>query len=135
MGYNLKATKKAFDPVKDDRYTLKVETTKVEPHEKNGVEGERIEITYRIVDGEFENRKVWDYIYLPWALWKARNILECGGSDMANSEDVTADGIAGALTGLQVSAYLETTKGDNDNFRTNVKEYKPVEGDMPSLLK
>jgi hypothetical protein len=134
VGYNLKATKKAFDPIPDDRYTLKVETTKVEPHEKNGVTGEKIEITYRICGGEFENRKVWDYVYLPGALWKARAILEAGENLLAESEDVTADVIASALMGLQVSAFLETTLGENGNLRTNVKEYKPIKGDLPGIL-
>lgn len=134
MGYNLKATKKTFDPVEDNRYKLKVEATKIEPHEKNGTEGEKIEVTYKIMDGEFANRKVWDNIYLPWTAWKARTILEAGGSDMAAAEDVTAEGIANALIGLEVSAYIETSKTEGGSIRTNVKEYRPVDGDIPGIL-
>ena len=128
MGYNLKATKKAFDPITADRYTLKVESTKVEPHLKNGEDGEKIEIVYRVVGGDFENRKVWDYVYLPWTAWKARTILEAGGSKMSEAEDITADAIAQSLMGLEVSAYIESNKTEDGKDRTNVKEYKPVSG-------
>lgn len=135
MGYNLKATKKSFDPIPTDRYTLKIESTKVEDHEKNGEMGEKVEITYRIVGGDFDNRKVWDYLYLPWVAWKARTILEAVGKlDVADSEDVTAQSIADALVGGEVSAFLETELGTNGNPRTNVKEYKSVAGDIPGIL-
>jgi hypothetical protein len=136
VGYNLKATKKAFDPIPADRYTLKVESAEAAPYEKDGKTGERVEITYRIVGGSMDNRKVWDNIYLPMVAWKARAILDAGGSDMANAEDITADGIAEALIGLEVSAYIESSKIENsDNFRTNVKEYKPVHADESSFLR
>ena len=126
MGYNLKATKKAYDPIADDRYTLKVEATEVEPYSKNNIDGHKISVTYRVIGGEFDGRKVWDNIYLPAAAWKARMILEKGGSDLFSSEDITAQSIADALIGLEVSAYLENSKTDAGTDRTNVKEYQSV---------
>lgn len=132
--YNLKATKKGFDPIESNRYTLRVEATKIEPHVKNEVVGERIEITFRIVGTEFENRKVWDNVYLPQTLWKARTILEAGKSSLAMSEKITANEIANALTGLEVSAYVESTRSDDDKPRVNISKYTPVGGDMPSLF-
>ena len=135
-GYNLKATKKSFDPIATDRYTLKVESTNVEPHTtKSGEVGEKIEVIFRVVGGEFENRKVWEYIYTPATLWKARTILEAGGSTLSESENITADGIAAALLGIEVSAWIESTKTDDDKIRTNLKEYKPVGGDMSALMR
>jgi hypothetical protein len=128
VNYNLKATKKAFDPIADDRYTLKVESTDVEPHSKNNIDGHKISITYRVVGGEFDNRKVWDNIYLPAAAWKARTILEKGGSDLFSSEDISAQNIADALVGLEVSAYLENSKSESGADRTNVKDYTAVSG-------
>ena len=133
--YNLKATKKSFDPINTDRYVLKVESTKVDAHTKDGVVGHKIEVVFRVVDGEFENRKVWDYIYLPWTAWKARTILEASGSTLADSENITADGIAAALLGAEVTAWVESTKSEEGKDRTNLKEYKPVAGDMPALMR
>jgi hypothetical protein len=125
-GYNLAETKKAFDPITADRYNLKVESAEVSPHTKDGVDGHKIEVIFRVVGGEFEKRKVWDYIYLPWTAWKARTILEAAGSKLADSDNITADGIAAALLGGEVTAWIESTKTDDDKVRTNVKEYKPV---------
>jgi hypothetical protein len=133
-GYNLKATKKSFDPIATDRYTLLVETTEVTPHSKDGTDGHKIAVVFRVVGGEFENRKVWDYIYLPWTAWKARTILEAGGSTLADSENITADGIAAALLGVQVSAWVESSKNDEGKDRTNLKEYKPVSVVSSSLM-
>lgn len=134
MGYNLQETKKAFDPLPADRYTLKIESTRVESHQKGETKGERIEITYRIVDGSFANRKVWENVYVPWALWKARGILEAGNSKAATSPDITADGIAKEMMGLEMTAYIETEIGEQDKIRTNVREHRPIETGS-SLLK
>ncbi len=133
--YNLKATKRSFDPLPTDRYTMKVESTEVDPHTKDGTEGHKITVVFRVVGGEFENRKLWDYIYLPWTAWKARTILEAGGSTLADAENITADGIAAALLGAEVSAWVESSKSDEGKDRTNLKEYKSVAGDMPALMR
>lgn len=134
-GYNLKATKKTFDPLPTDRYTLKVESTEVDTHTKDGTVGHKIAITFRITNGEYENRKVWDYVYLPWTAWKARTILEAGQNDLSDSENITAEGIAAALIGCEVSAWVETSQSEDGKPRTNLKEYKPVGGDMPALMR
>lgn len=126
--YDLTKTGSGFDPITDGRYTLTVESVEVTPHTKGDVTGEKIAITYRIADkGPFQNRKVWENIFVPWALFRARQVLEALGSDMATSKDISAEGIASAMKGLSVSAWVETIVGDNGKAYANVKEHKTLE--------
>lgn len=129
MGYNLKETKSGFDPLPADRYTLYIESTKVEPHSKNNVDGERIEIVYKVSHPDFKNRKIWDYIYLPQAPWKARTILEAiGRIDVADSDNVTSQMIASALSGGALTAYIMSEMGTNGKPQSKISDYKPIEG-------
>lgn len=137
MGYDLTKSKDGFEPIEDGRYTLTVDSVEVTPHVKGDVTGEKIAITYKITDdGSYKNRKVWENIFVPWALFRARQVLEAMGSDVANSKDVTAEGIASAMRGRSVSAWIETIVGDNGKAYANPKEHKAIES-VPefSLLK
>lgn len=137
MGYDLTKSSNNFEPIEDGRYTLVVESAEVTPHTKGDVTGEKIAITYKITnDGDFKGRKVWENIFVPWALFRARQVLEAMGSDVANSKDVTAEGIASAMKGRTVSAWIETIVGDNGKAYANPKEHKAVD-EVPefSLLK
>jgi hypothetical protein len=137
VGYNLKNTKSGFEPIPSDRYTIKVNEASVGPHVKNGTEaGERIELVCHITEGKFANRKVWDYIYLPAATWKARQILEACKSNLINNADVDAQVIATELIGAEYSAWIESTLTGDGKNRTNLSDYKATEDiDMPSILK
>jgi len=122
--YNLKQGKSSFEPISDGRYLLKVDAVKVDPHQKDGKDGHRFEITFTITDGDFKGRKVWDNIYMPWVTWKMYALLEAGESTEMNNESATPETLCAALTGLEVSGYLSTTNGDNGKPRTNVSDYK-----------
>jgi hypothetical protein len=139
MGYNLKDTKKTeFEPIPEGRYSLRVESVEVIPHEKDNVSGEKIALTMVVTDGTYKNRKVWDNVFVPWALWKARQILEAGGSRLADSDNITAQGMATAMKGIEVSAFLEPKTGNNNNILINVSQYKSLVGEdapLPSFMK
>jgi len=136
MGYNLNEQKNDFAPIPEGRYTLRAESVEVTPHEKNNEKGEKIAVTYVITEGPYKNRKVWDNVFTPWALWKARAILDAGGSPVANSKNVSAEEIAAAIKGLEVSAFIEPRKGNNDNILINVGQYRSVTEDaLPSFMK
>lgn len=126
MIYDLSSvTKKTFDPIPSDRYNFTIEAARVKPHVKNGVEGEEIELTLRITtECEFKNRKVWDHIYLPNALWRAKQILEAGHSTV--NGQIEGQILADALVGLEVSAYLESGKTTNGNPKVDIKDYVAV---------
>lgn len=126
--YNLKASKTGYDPLPNDRYTLYIKSTKIEPHVKNDVTGERIEIVYEVSHPDYPNRKLWDYIYLPQAPWKARTLLEAiGRLDVADSEKVTATSIAAALIGGTLSAYVTYEMGTSGKMLAKISDYKPLE--------
>ena len=122
-------TKSGFDPIASDRYTFHVDDASAEAYSKNNVDGHHIELTLHIVDGTFVNRKVWDHIYLPGALWRARQVLQAAGKTAElQDKNLEASGIAMALVGTEFSAWLEASKGTNDAPRYDLKEYKPVAG-------
>lgn len=129
MGYDMQKTKSGFDPITSDRYTFHVDDASAEAYSKNNVDGHHIELTLHIADGTFINRKVWDHIYLPGALWRARQVLQAAGkATEAASKNIEASDIAIALVGTEFTAWLEASKGTNDAPRYDLKEYKPVAG-------
>lgn len=127
-------TKTGFDPIPSDRYTFVVDSASAEEYTKvdkdgNSQNGHHIEIALHIADGPFAKRKVWDHIYLPGALWRARQVLQAAGKTAeATSSSIEADGIAGALVGTTFSAWVETTKGNNGSPRYDLKDYTSVNG-------
>lgn len=124
--YKLKEASKGFDPVPENRYVLTVENVSVSDHIKDETKGHRFEVTFHIKDGKLAGRKVWDNLYLPWSNWKMFALLEAGGSDEANSNNATPESIAAALHGLEVSAFLKTTKSTTGKDRTEVSDYKSL---------
>lgn len=127
MGYNMTETKSGFDPIPSDRYTFIVDSATAEEYSKDGKDGHHIEVAMHIADGAFAKRKVWDHIYLPGALWRARQVLQAAGKTAETvSSNIEAADIAAALMGTTFSAWLESSKGTNGSPRNDLKEYTPI---------
>jgi|AntRauTorcE11897_2_1112592.scaffolds.fasta_scaffold00273_10 hypothetical protein len=126
MGINLAKAKeniksresKEFKPITPGRYNMEVEAAELTTLNDK----EAIEVTFRIVEGDFRNRKIWHRLFLTEdALTYVVLFLQATGNEaLADSDDMAEDKICSAVIGSTVSAYVK-----NKNYKGKV--YSNVE--------
>ena len=129
MNYNLKNaasndTGGDFQALPADRYALKAEEAEVKSSAKGN---SMVAITFKVVGGEFNNRKLWhNFTLTEKALPFLVRFLTAVGSDIANEEDVSGEAIAQDIVGRTVSAYTTPGKTINGNPKNDLTLWKPV---------
>ena len=144
--YNLKEIKNSpdasFEAIPEGRYNLEVADATA-GISKSEAKNEIINIKFKIIDGDFKGRVVWDTLTLTKAsYWKIKRFLLAANSTLED-EKINPEGIAMGIIGLKVSAFLEPGNDNNGNPRSNPREYQSIEtvappatpGKKSSLLK
>jgi hypothetical protein len=120
-----------FKPIVANDVLLEITELKLVPSQVN-----TLEVTFRILDGQYKNRFVSDRITFDATstfAWKYRQLRECAGVPYDKNEPVTID-IEALLLHKAVKADLSIRKGKNSNqeeqdyqnFRYKVAVVKPV---------
>lgn len=123
MGINFKELKDSsgndeYTPLPQGRYNLEVESGE-KGVSKNG--NDKIEFTFRVVEGDYENRKLWHtFSLVPKAQVYLLNFLEAIGSDVIEKdEEVSHKEIIQSAVGKSVSAYVEITSYPGSDKKRN----------------
>lgn len=120
--------KPEFKPLPSDAYNVVVDEAKADKSKKKE---DMVTITWKVVDGDYKGRLLWDRILWNDSLiWKLQNVLIAGGlEELAEDEDLSMAGYIKALNdGLKVTVYVEQSTYDG-NPSNNIKTYRPFEGE------
>jgi hypothetical protein len=127
VNYNLKELKNmttAFEEIPEARYILTI--VEATPG-KSDAGNDKIGLKFKIKDGEFKNRVVWDTLtFSQNTMWRVRKFIEVANPDLFKNESAPLAVIAEELVGCEVDAFLEAGKDLNQNPRSNPKEYIAV---------
>jgi len=114
-------TKGEFEPIPEGRYDLNVEKAELGQAETGNP---MIKVTYKITDGTYKGRLVWDnFVLIPNSYWKLKTFLEASGSALADSENVTEQKIADAMVGMKVNGFLSPRTSTSGKPTNDVKSY------------
>lgn len=134
MGLNLAKAKqdlenrdnKEFKPITPGRYEMEIEqASAVTKNDK-----EAIEVTLRIAEGDFKNRKVWHNLFLTEDAqpYLVRFVEASGNEDLTSKEDVEVSDICKAVVGTTVSGYVKNRTYKGKTY-SNVENFQPSGGE------
>lgn len=119
-----------YDPIPEDRYTLKVEEAK-QVKTKDGTK-DMLKVTFVVDDAKskFKNRKLWHQITMtPKSKIVLFSFLKALQSPLIESEkDVSLEDIIADIQGRSLSAFVEVSLTTTGKEVNSAKEFKPVEG-------
>jgi hypothetical protein len=125
MGINLKDIKTGGEPVTEGRYTVTVEKAELTTA-KSG--NPTINVTFKIEDGPFAGRFLWDnFTLVQNSFWKLKGLLEAAKSDLTQESDVSEQEIAQRLEGLRVSVFATPGLTNTGNAKSVLSDYTAVD--------
>lgn len=133
MGLNLAKAKedlknkdnKEFKPIVPGRYEMEIEqASSVTKNDK-----EAIEVTLRIAEGDFKNRKVWHNLFLTENAqpYLVKFVEATGNTHLSEGEDVEVSDICNAVIGTTVSGYVKNRTYQGKTY-SNVENFQASGG-------
>ena len=116
-----------FEPIPAGDYVVEIE--KVENRTaKSG--NEMLSLTFNVVEGEYEGRKIFDlYVLTEKALWKLKDLLVAVGVDTEGMVDLDVDDLVGEV----FTATVEIQESPGYDPQNRIKRHKPLDEDQVIL--
>ena len=118
-----------FDALPEGRYNLVVEAAE----QKIAKSSQRpmIEVTFRVIDGKYKNRKLWhNFSLTEKAAIFLYNFLKATGSSLIDEEDVNTKTIIEHITGRYVTAWTQPGKTPSGAPKNELKNWGPIKEDV-----
>lgn len=119
-----------YDPIPEDRYTLKVE--KAEQVKTKDGSKDMLKVTFTVADekSKFKNRKLWHQITMTdKSKIVVFSFLKALQSPLIESEkNISLEEIIEDIQGRSLSAFVEISVLNNGKEVNSAKEFKPIEG-------
>lgn len=117
-----------FDALPEGRYQIEVEEAKLGKSREK--QTPCIDVTFRVISGQYENRKLWNSFYLTEkSYFMLYNFLKAAGSALIDEEDVSEEVIANAMVGMRVSAWTQPGKTPSGNPKNDLSKWSAIKTD------
>ena len=121
LGYNLEDVKNEFEALPASTYEAKIIECEYTPSKSSGKP--MLKITWEVVDGEFQGRKLFDNVLIE-TTWKVKQYAEAAG--IPSGAELQTEDFKGA-EGILTVGYAKKQNPDDDNeaLRNQITRVRP----------
>jgi hypothetical protein len=121
---------KAFEPIPAGKYLAVITGSEMKQTKKQ--DGEYLELTFEIIEGEFAKRKLWARLNLDNPSDKAREIAQRDLSAICRAVGVLTPKDSQELHDLPLLITVKCRKQDDGEVSNDIKGYEPKSGAKPA---